>query len=104
MATYRTGNHWGVTIVRETPQHYGGFHAELAAVVVDGNAELAERICALLNADERRGGMWCETCEREIQPGDTYAFAPGTGGLVHCGEHASDLGELRVREKPEVTP
>lgn len=42
-------------------------------------------------------GMACETCEKDIEDGDTYAFVPGSGGLVQCGEHARDLGELRVR-------
>jgi hypothetical protein len=56
--TYRTGSHWHVTIVREPdgaaecpvpdcPVH----EAELVAVVTNGDRELAERICALLNAD-----------------------------------------------------
>ena len=86
--TYRTGNHWGVTVVREgedvvhliadgsavtsccnkspfelarwtghrltveqsaatCPSRSG---AQLVAVVTNGDRELAERICALLNA------------------------------------------------------
>jgi hypothetical protein len=62
--TYRTGNHWGVTIVREAQQAPNGSHwhgggpceecprqAELVAVVVNGDQALAERICALLNRD-----------------------------------------------------
>lgn len=76
MTTYRTGNHWGVTIVREggegalfgadagpKNEHNGGClwpatrcrgHRpgdQLVAVVVNGDQALAERICALLNAD-----------------------------------------------------
>lgn len=74
MTVYRTGNHWGVTIVREgsrpeelddcpycrarstcpTHQQIGD---QLVAVVVNGDEALAERICALLNADERRSVM-----------------------------------------------
>jgi hypothetical protein len=63
--TYRTGNHWGVTIVREAqpgPEqghwHEGGpceecpREAELVAVVVNGDQDLAARIAALLNADD----------------------------------------------------
>lgn len=90
MSTYRTGNHWGVTIVREgddvvhliadgqatttccgkapfelarrdghrltveasaatCPRRQGD---QLVAVVVNGDQELAERICTLLNADD----------------------------------------------------
>lgn len=77
--TYRTGNHWGVTIVREgdgrcpvssdgacisaaegyarcengecVHHESGGTRDELVAVVVNGDQALAERICALLNAD-----------------------------------------------------
>lgn len=76
MSTYRTGNHWGVTIVREgnpdpDPRCRGEYHGadggacgvcgwdshaldrpadQLVAVVVNGDQELAERICELLNA------------------------------------------------------
>jgi hypothetical protein len=53
--TYRTGNHWGVTVVREF-DHIdvpgGQPRAELVAVVVNGDQALAERICALLNGVE----------------------------------------------------
>lgn len=80
MTTYRTGNHWGVTIVREPtdqpgcPENveqgalsaqcrrgtdgicplHGSFKpepAQLVAVVVNGDQALAERICALLNGE-----------------------------------------------------
>ena len=65
MTTYRTGNHWGTTIIREgacKPDEQGrrGDDA-LVAVVVGGDAELAERICGLLNADadrDREGPWW----------------------------------------------
>jgi hypothetical protein len=56
--TYRTDNHHGVTIVREgvAPRpgsnlEQAGSSAELVAVVVNGDQELAERICALLNGE-----------------------------------------------------
>jgi hypothetical protein len=57
VTTYRVGNHWGVTIVREAePVVLGdnGAHGDdqLVAVVVNGSQVLAERICRLLNADE----------------------------------------------------
>lgn len=53
MSTYRTGRHWGVTIVREgLPADANGSYDQLVAVVVNGDQALAERICALLNADD----------------------------------------------------
>lgn len=72
MSTYRTGNHWGVTIVRESNERHaddcyctgdyvepvctamreGPPDAQLVAVVVNGDQALAERICALLNGGE----------------------------------------------------
>lgn len=58
--TYRPGNHWGVTIVREG--HHAaagqcwGVEDELVAVVVSGDSKLAERICRLLNAEEATVG------------------------------------------------
>lgn len=84
--TYRTGNHWGVTIVREGQPGYlfgldvgpEGKHGpacrwpvetcvghpagpladdQLVAVVVNGDTALAERICALLNIDQQPGGL-----------------------------------------------
>ncbi len=68
---YRTGRHWGVTIVREgeaghdwLPVDVGhaqcpvpgcvapkARHHQLVAVVVNGDQALAERICELLNAE-----------------------------------------------------
>jgi hypothetical protein len=58
MSVYRTGNHHGVTIVREgdgsrcgRPGHDCD-RGHLVAVVVDGGEELAEQICALLNGAE----------------------------------------------------
>lgn len=56
MAEYRTGHHWGVTIVREARQPTDGTiklaRDQLVAVVVNGDQTLAERICALLNGTE----------------------------------------------------
>lgn len=60
MTTYRTGNHWGVTIVRDD----GPGVAALVAVVVDGDTALAERICALLNADDREARRKPTDCPR----------------------------------------
>lgn len=55
-SVYRTGNCWGVTIVRGgiEPSIASGYRRpddELVAVVVNGDVALAERICALLNTD-----------------------------------------------------
>ena len=53
--TYRTGNHHGITIVAEGDGARCGWEGHdcarghLAAVVIEGGLELAERICALLN-------------------------------------------------------
>lgn len=53
MSRYRTGRHWGVTIVREDlPPDANGDNAQLVAVVVNGDQALADRICALLNAED----------------------------------------------------
>lgn len=53
MTEYRTGGHWGVTIVGEgtQPPDASGHRpdAQLVAVVVNGDQALAERICTLLN-------------------------------------------------------
>lgn len=57
--TYRTGNHWGVTIVREGtgPTDPQGRRTgdQLVAVVVNGDQTLAERICELLNGETPGG-------------------------------------------------
>jgi hypothetical protein len=91
VTTYRTGNHWGVTIVREgerTPEGHITGPAQLVAVVVNGDQALAERICALLNDDDRCWhGEHCPgsgpECERD---------GPLKGGHRDCaaawhGEH-----------------
>jgi hypothetical protein len=56
VSRYRTGGHWGVTVVREgvEPADHEGRRpdAELAAVVVNGDRELARRIADLLTKDE----------------------------------------------------
>jgi hypothetical protein len=98
--TYRTGNHWGVTIVREFEAYtaevladcafccVGGTgcplhpqpEAQLVAVVVNGDQALAARIAALLTIDERCWhGEHCPgsgpDCERD---------APLKGGHRDC--------------------
>lgn len=71
--TYRAGNHHGVTIVNEadtTPCGRDGHdcaRGHLAAVVVNGDWELAERICALLNGDDlARAAIGSLTARRPI--------------------------------------
>ena len=67
MSSYRTGNHWGVTIVRQGKRLnttddcafccasnagcliHPPVEDQLVAVVVNGDQALAEQICALLN-------------------------------------------------------
>lgn len=73
--TYRVGNHHGVTIVREPDQQavccnredHDCTRGHLVAVVVNGDQALAERICDLLNADERSAAH-ADDCNC----GDTY--------------------------------
>jgi hypothetical protein len=85
VSTYRTGNHWGVTIVRSgsEPIEMGKRpDGELVAVVVNGDVALAERICALLNGDDRCWhGEHCPgsgpDCERD---------APLKGGHRDCAD------------------
>jgi hypothetical protein len=55
VATYRAGHCWGVTVVREGVEPGDGDRRpddQLVAVVVNGDQALAERICALLTADD----------------------------------------------------
>jgi hypothetical protein len=91
MTTYRTGNHWGVTIVREgdvrvqgrlspdgpvVPPHTIG--DQLVAVVVNGDQALAERICALLNGDSE-----VRTRLRELTDPDPCWFDHHGGCQAH---------------------
>lgn len=56
MIRYRVGGHWGVTVVREgvQPPDKDGCRpdAELVAVVVNGDRELAQRIADALTEQE----------------------------------------------------
>lgn len=58
MTRYRTGGHWDITIVREgtQPADHTGRRPDdqLAAVITNGDTQLAERICALLNGEAAR--------------------------------------------------
>jgi hypothetical protein len=92
--TYRTGNHWGVTIVREGDQPAD---AQLVAVVVNGDQALAERICTLLNADDDDSeagpciGL-CAGCSPDCRlVGDSCSctvVGPDPGCVVHRGRRA----------------
>lgn len=54
-ARYRTGSHWGRTLIREgsQPADVSGRRPDDQLVGVIDNPGLAERICVLLNADEQ---------------------------------------------------
>lgn len=87
MTRYRTGNHWGVTIVREgtQPPAASGTRADdhLVAVVLHGDAALAERICALLNG-EASPSLTHEEWRVTGDPGDSFppyefTFSPRRG-------------------------
>jgi len=112
VTTYRTGNHWGVTIVREG-EHGGDCFdtcnghpgAQLVAVVVNGDQALAERICALLNGEAepcahgRPGGKGCGPCsfDRAIPPSSPSSAPLSDLALRHAA--------TRVRAaRPGVEP
>jgi hypothetical protein len=82
--TYRTGNHWGVTIVREF-DHIdvpgGQPRAELVAVVVNGDQALAERICNLLNGDQ----VEPEPCTEETLSWDHFQPQQIDRYWISCG-------------------
>lgn len=103
MATYRTGNHWGVTIVREGAFPEGEHDPasdQLVAVVVNGDQALAERICALLNGDDRDPDMdamiamqnWDAHEHNEPADSCTCVYRPNGGPdpacIVHQGRRA----------------
>lgn len=59
MTAYRTGSHWGTTIIRQgtQPADESGHRPddELVAMVTNGDPDLAEHICFLLNVFEMEG-------------------------------------------------
>lgn len=61
MIRYRTGRHWGVTIVREDLDP-AGENDQLVAVIVNGDHTLAERICQLLNDGKRTDAAPAPRC------------------------------------------
>lgn len=96
MNEFRTGNHWGVTIVREGthPVNESGHRpdAELVAVVVNGDRALAERICGLLNSDRREWADLPADEQREavgiISDSCTCHGRPDPDCPVHHGRQA----------------
>lgn len=97
--TYRTGGHWGITIVREgtQPADERGRRPddELVAVTMN-DPQLAERICALLNAaDDPETGPCvglCAGCPPDCGlVGDSCSCTiagPDPGCVVHQGRRA----------------
>ncbi len=87
MTTYRTGNHWGVTIVREaTGSIAHGEGAQLVAVVVNADQALAERICALLNFEQ-------------AQPRPNDCGCPATYERARVSRHTSACGLRKTAER-----
>jgi hypothetical protein len=90
VTTYRTGNHWGVTIVREGDadaicaddrcpdrgDHLSHDGDQLVAVVTNGDKALARRIAWLLThtcptcmgPSRETVGMVCQTCGTDYAP------------------------------------
>ena len=124
MPTYRTGNHWGVTIVAEGRFPEGEHDSqadELVAVVTNGDTALAERICALLNKEagleekvERHLGtprpphpgekFWwptdCTTCDKPIGP-----WSPDLGqasGMTHIVDGGAPDWEANRDHAPTI--
>jgi len=94
MTNYRTGNHRGVTV--ETETH------EIVAVVVNGDQELAERICALLNGFQTNPRGYHPTCVETTTLGD---LAKGKRSFI-CGPDCPPPpeAELGVDEEAPGSP
>lgn len=114
MSVYRTGNHWGVTIVREydhldVPGVDGVLpRSELVAVVTNGDAGLAERICALLNASDGALAQAAE-CTEETRSWDHFTPEQMDSYWIRCtlsvphDEHHDEHTGLTWRT-PETAP
>jgi hypothetical protein len=83
---YRTGGHWGVTIVRQGLD-VAGEADELVAVVTNGDRELADRICWLLNGVERKRRM-VEHGQELLPDSCTCRAEPDPACPVHQGRKA----------------
>lgn len=124
--TYRTGNHWGVTIVREGQAGHAwrqfnvgntvcaeagcrlaeAEHAQLVAVVVNGDQALAERICALLNGEQaiapRVEAARCAKCDGPLTA-CTDCGKPAQCGEPWCAKHSPD-GDWSTPPRPLSVP
>jgi hypothetical protein len=104
MTTYRTGNHWGVTIVREgEPLGENGKTVgdQLVAVVVNGDQALAERICALLNAEERPS---LQLKVSDLPPEVAEKLKASIGQLGRWVPATADQPKRRIRACVEAWP
>lgn len=114
--TYRVGTHHGVTINRDSDGFICGrpghdcTRGHLVAVVVNGDRELAERICAALNASEqpRLLSITGPISDAELEtirarflsnPGEarTLTVLPDTPDVDHTNGAREALAEVRRR-------
>jgi len=112
MTTYRTGGHWGRTIVRvgQQPDDSDGRRPDdfLICTVDSAVSELAERICELLNAMPRAAEasgkpVPCTRCGGPIQHVDAPPVPEGWRGgtwegwfhLDRSQEHFTPVGWVR---------
>lgn len=110
-STYRAGGSWGVTIVRQGagPADAQGRREGDALVavvmngaVVTGDRDLAERVCALLNADDS-----AEPVEHEITTiGEPHRTFLGPDGAIRTEPHgeACDCGHEGLDEMFHLAP
>ncbi len=116
--TYRTGAHWGTTIVRKGtgPVDDMGHRSgdELVAVVTNGDDRLAELICQRLNVNNRAED-WGACCDsRAAQLGQLIAerhagadevAAKIVAGLREWGQiDAARLAQQIAERAPETPP
>lgn len=120
MAEYRVGRHWGVTIVREgerpaelddcafccvsrlgCPTHPAVVD-HLVAVVTNGEYALAERICALLNANSQSGSNWQQAGSNAADLLQVAAWNRGDPAAIERAKHypappTADMSDLALR-------
>lgn len=94
MSEYRTGGHWGRTIIRVGTQRpdADGRRADDQLVGLMDDPALAERICALLNADQMPYFV-CARCGR-TNP-DYLTFGVGTD-RHYCLGHIPRAVRIRM--------
>lgn len=89
MTTYRTGTHHGITIcvegdgqICDRPGHDCA-RGHLVAVIVNGDLALAERIAALLNAEQQQQvATW--TCSAEIHSWERFTPEQVDSYYIRC--------------------